>query len=310
MLLAASGRDEESRAMLTPYATGKTVVPGAVRALGVLDLDAGNLEAANTRFEELLGTGTQSYEALYYLGLIAERRKDSERALRFYSRVSGGDYALAAQQRVARLKAEQSGVAAGLSSLDELARSQPAFGPGVVSAKAGLLAALGDQKQALKVLDEGLERYPDVVDLRMDRVFLYDRIEREEAAIRELRALLAERPGDATIQNALGYTLADNDMGLEEAHSLIVAALAQTPDSAAVLDSMGWVLHRQGRQAEALQYLEKARKSGNDPDIALHIGEVQWAMNDKAAARKTWQEGLQRHPDSENLRKRLERAGT
>ena len=46
MMLAATGRDEEARAMLTPYATGKTVVPGAVRALGVLDLDAGNLDAA------------------------------------------------------------------------------------------------------------------------------------------------------------------------------------------------------------------------------------------------------------------------
>lgn len=310
MLLAASGRDEEARAMLTPYATGKTVVPGAVRALGVLDLEAGNLDAANARFEELLGTGTQSYEALYYLGVIAERRKDPERALRFYSRVSGGDYALAAQQRVARLKAEQSGVTAGLNSLDELARSQPPLAPGVISAKAGLLASLGDEKQALKVLDQGLERFPDVVDLRMDKVFLYERTGREEAAIRELRALMAARPGDATIQNALGYTLADNGMSLEEARSLITAALAQTPDNAAVLDSMGWVLHRQGKHAEALQYLEKARRVGNDPDIALHIGEVQWAMNDKAAARKTWQEGLQRYPDSENLRKRLERAGS
>ena len=61
------------------------------------------------------------------------------------------------------------------------------------------------------MLDEGLTRYPDVVDLRMDRVFLYERTGREEAAIRELRAMLAERPGDATLQNALGYTLADHD---------------------------------------------------------------------------------------------------
>jgi Flp pilus assembly protein TadD len=99
MLLAASGRDEESRAMLTPYATGKTVVPGAVRALGVLDLDAGNLDAPIRRFEELLG-GTQSYEALYCLGVIAERLT-IRACLALLFRVSGGDYALAAQQRVA-----------------------------------------------------------------------------------------------------------------------------------------------------------------------------------------------------------------
>ena len=310
MLLAATGRDEESRAMLTPYAAGKTVIPGAVRAIGVLDLDAGNLDAANARFEELLATGAQSYDALYFLGVIAERRKDTERAMRFYARVSGGEYALPAQQRVARLKADQSGIEAGLTHLDEFARSQPPFGPDVVQSKAGLLSAKGDEKQALRVLDDGLTRYPDVVDVRMARVFLYERTDRQEAAVKELRAMLAERPGDATLQNALGYTLADHDTRLDEAQSLIAAALVQTPDNAAVLDSMGWVLYRQGKPAEAVKYLEKAQRLGSDPELDLHLGEAQWAAGDQAAARKTWQAGLERHPDNEKLRKRLERAGS
>ena len=295
--------------MLTPYATGKTVIPGALRALGVLDLDANNLDAANTRFEELLSTGAQSYEALYYLGVIAERRKDPDRAIRYYARVTGGDYALPAQQRVARLKSDQSGVSAGLTHLDELARSQPQYGPNVVQSKAGLLSALGDEKQALRVLDAGLERYPDVTDIRMERVFLNERMGHEDAAIKDLRAMLAERPGDATLQNALGYTLADHDMRLDEAHKLITAALDQTPDSAAVLDSMGWLLYRQGKPAEAIKYLERAKQLGNDPELDLHLGEAQWAAGDQAAARKTWQEGLERSPENDKLRKRLERAG-
>ena len=78
-----------------------------------------------------------------------------------------------------------------------------------MQSKAGLLSALGDEKQALRVLDAGLEQYPDVTDIRMDRVFLNERTGHEDAAIKDLRAMLAERPGDATLQNALGYTLAD-----------------------------------------------------------------------------------------------------
>lgn len=308
-LLAATGHDEESRAMFTPYATGKKVIPAAVRALGMLDLDTGSLDAANARFEELLATGAQSYEALYFLGVIAERRKDPERAVRFYSRVTGGDYALAAQQRVARLTVDRSGLEAGLTHLDELARSQPQFGPEVVQSKAGLLSARGDEKQAVRVLDEGLARYPDVMDIRMARVFLYERAGREEDAVRELRVMLAERPGDATLQNALGYTLADHGTRLDEAQGLIAAALAQTPDNAAILDSMGWLLHRQGKHAEAIKYLQRARRLGNDPELDLHLGEAQWAAGDQAAARKTWQEGLARRPDNDALRKRLERAG-
>lgn len=295
--------------MLTPYATGKTVVPGALRTLGAIELDAGNLDAATAQFETLLSTGTQSYEALYFLGVIAERRKDTERALRYYSRVTGGDYSLAAQQRVARIRTEQSGTEAGLEHLDELARAQPQAAPDLYAARAALLEWRGDDRRAGQLLDEGVARYPDALELRLNRAFYLDRIGKDDAAVRELRAILAERPGDAHVQNALGYTLADQDRSLPEARQLVAAALAQSPDNAATLDSMGWVLFRERSYPAALEHLQHARRNGADPEIDLHIGEVQWAMGDTAAARKTWTEALGRAPDNEKLRKRLERAG-
>jgi tetratricopeptide (TPR) repeat protein len=309
LLLAATGRDEEARALLTPYTSGQTVIPGAVRALGALELEAGNLDAATVQFENLLATGSQSYEALYYLGVIAERRQDLDRAVRYYSRVAGGAYSLPAQQRVARIKADQSGIEAGLAHLDEVARAQPQLAPDVVAAKAALLSLHGEDKRAAQVFDQGLARYPDAMELRLNRVFFYERTGREDAAIRDLRALLAQRPGDAHVQNALGYTLADHNRDLAEARQLITAALAQTPDNAATLDSMGWLLFREGKLAEALDHLQRANKAGADPEIDLHIGEVQWSMGDQAAARATWQAALEKAPDNVKLRKRLERAG-
>ncbi|HSW33042.1 MAG TPA: tetratricopeptide repeat protein [Steroidobacteraceae bacterium] len=309
LLLAATGRLDEARAMLTPYASGPTVIPGAVRSLGALDLDQGDLDAANARFEDLLSTGAQSYEALYFLGNIADRRDDTDRALRYYTRVTGGDYALAAQSRVARIKAEQSGLDAGLAHLDEFLRGHPQRGPEVVAARAGLASAIGEKSRSLEILDAGLVQYPDSFDLHMARVFAYERAGKPEAAIRELRKLLRDRPDDAVVQNALGYTLADRDQSLNEAAALVGAALAQTPDSAAVLDSMGWVRFRQGRFAEALEYLVRARDLGDDAEIDLHLGEVQWALGNRDQARKTWQEALKRHPENARLRERLERAG-
>lgn len=309
LLLAATGRIDEARAMLTPYASGPTVIPGAVRSLGALDLDRGDLDAANARFEDLLSTGAQAYEALYFLGNIADRRNDTERALRYYTRVTGGDYALAAQSRVARIKAEQSGLEAGLAHLDEFQRGHPQRGPEVVAARAGLASAIGENSRSLEILDAGLAQYPDSFDLRMARVFAYERSGKAEAAIRELRKLLKDRPDDAVVQNALGYTLADRNQSLDEAAALVGAALAQTPDSAAVLDSMGWVRFRQGRLPEALEYLERARDLGDDAEIDLHLGEVQWALGNRDEARKTWQEALQRQPENIRLKERLERAG-
>ncbi len=310
LLLSATGRDEEARAMLVPYTTGKTVVPGAVRTLGAMELDAGNLDAATKQFDTLLGTGAQSYEALYFLGVIAERRKDNEQALRFYLRVAAGDYSVAAQQRVARIKAEQSGTEAGVLHLDELARTQPQLAPDLYAAKAGLYELRGDTKRAAAQFEEGLQRYPDALELRLNRAFFLERTGKDEAAIRDLRGMLDDRPGDAHIQNALGYTLADRNKSLAEARQLLTAALAQSPNNAATLDSMGWLLYREGKYPEALEHLRRASEAGGDPEIDLHVGEVQWAMGDQASARKTWATALEKSPDNEKLRKRIERAGT
>jgi len=308
LLLAGTGRAEEARAMLLPYATGDSVVPGAVRTLGVMDLDQGDLDAASKRFEDLLSTGVQSYDALYYLGVIADRRGDPDQALRYFARVTGGEFELPAQLRAARIRAKQGGLDAGLDYLDQFARSHPQRGPELVAARAGLASSLGDTLRATRILDAGIAQYPDSLDLRMARVFAYERAGREDAAIRDLRQLLAERPGDATVQNALGYALADRDKNLDEAATLISASLAQMPDSAAVLDSMGWVLFRQGKAQEALPYLERAAKLGDDPEIALHLGDVQAALGDAAAAKATWQKGLEANPDDARLKERLERA--
>jgi len=310
LVLASTGHDEEARAILTPYATGNTVLPAAVRTLGMLDLQSDDLKGANARFEELLSMGSQSYDALYYLGVVAERRNDETNAIRYYSRVTGGEQAIAAQQRVAFFKARKDGVDAGLAYLEQFGHAEPSLGPRVVMARAGLLSSLGDDKRALGVLDAGLEQYPEVLDLRLARVFAYERLGRGDASVRELRKLLAERPGDPVVQNALGYTLADQDRDLGEARILVTASLAQTPDSAAVLDSMGWVLYREKNYVQALELLERAHGRDDDAEISLHLGEVQWAMGEEAAARKTWQDALVGHPGNQALEKRIARAGT
>jgi tetratricopeptide (TPR) repeat protein len=308
-LLAATERGEEARAMLTPYVTGETVIPGALYTLGMLELQQDRLDVAESLFEQLLSTGAQSYDALYFLAVIAEKRGDEETALRYFSRVEDGGRALSAQQRVAAIRAKRDGVEAGLEQLEDFAQRQPGSAPEVLAAQAGLLSSLGEDGRALATLDAAVARFPDLLDLRLARVFLLERSGRIDDAVRELRELLARRPGDAIVQNALGYTLADHGRSLGEARALITSALEQMPDSAAVLDSMGWVLYRQGLLEDSLRYLERASALGADPELELHLGEVQWALGRKDQARRTWTDALERHPSNDQLKERLERAG-
>ena len=59
---------------------------------------------------------------------------------------------------------------------------------------------------------------------------------------------------------------------------------------AAILDSLGWVLFRQGHAAEALPYLSAAYADDRDGDIAAHLGEVLWQLGQTQEAQRVWSE--------------------
>ena len=45
----------------------------------------------------------------------------------------------------------------------------------------------------------------------------------------------------------------------------------------------------------------------SDAEIAAHMGEVLWQLNQRAEAQKIWREGLQKGGDTETLRETLRR---
>ncbi|MEJ2760410.1 MAG: tetratricopeptide repeat protein, partial [Gammaproteobacteria bacterium] len=101
--------------------------------------------------------------------------------------------------------------------------------------------------------------------------------------------------------NALGYTLADRTDRYQEAYKLIKRAMDISPNDYYILDSMGWVLYREGKLDKAVQYLRRALKLRQDPEIAAHLGEVLWVKGDKEEARKVWSTALQETPKDQKL---------
>ena len=70
------------------------------------------------------------------------------------------------------------------------------------------------------------------------------------------RDVLHVEPEDPRALNFLGYLLADHNLKLDEAETLIRKAIEQEPDNGAYVDSMGWVHFRLGRFDEARKELE------------------------------------------------------
>jgi len=94
---------------------------------------------------------------------------------------------------------------------------------------------------------------------------------------------------------------------LKEARQYIEKALKLSPDDPFILDSMGWVLFRQGQHKEGLDYLQRAFAQRPDPEIAAHVGEVLWAKGRQQEAEKLWRDSLKEHPDNDLLQGTIKR---
>lgn len=109
-----------------------------------------------------------------------------------------------------------------------------------------------------------------------------------------LEEILKDDPDDPAVNNDLGYLYADQDKNLEQAESMITKAVTKDPDNAAYLDSMGWVLFKRGKFAEAVPYLEKATKSlSSDATIHDHLADALDRAKEPARALEAWNRALE-----------------
>ncbi len=137
---------------------------------------------------------------------------------------------------------------------------------------------------------------------------VYIDLNKVDKAEEQLKLLLKAKPDDPGYNNDLGYIWADHNMHLDEAEEMIRKAIAldrqqrqKNPeakasqgDNAAYLDSLGWVLFKKKKYAEAREYLLQAvrEKEGQHVEIFDHLGDVYMALGDKAHAIAAWKKGV------------------
>lgn len=158
-------------------------------------------------------------------------------------------------------------------------------------------------EDAHRVVNEGLNQYPDNFELRYSRSLVAEQAGYVEEAIKDLEQLLTQSPDNANVKNALGYTLTNSTQEYDRAYDLIKSALDELPDNPAVLDSMGWVLFKLGQFNEAEQYLRKAYAEVQDPEISAHLFEVLWQQNKQDEANKVLNHALRKYPNNKMLKK-------
>ena len=143
-----------------------------------------------------------------------------------------------------------------------------------------------------------------------DWVVFYDRGVAEERshlwpkADADFHRALELSPDQPFVLNYLGYSYADMGHHLNEARDMIQRAAERRPNDGAIIDSLGWVMYRQGDPKEAVKTLEKAVElEPEDSTINGHLGDAYWAAGRKVEAQYQWRRALTLNPPPDDAAK-------
>ena len=300
-------RLDEARAELESLRSDASIRDEAELRLGKLAYLMGDMTEAGRRFGGLIGSQSTAPEAFFYLSSIAEREGRTDLALEGFSKLAEAGAGLIVRGRAARLLLKRDERAAAFRMLDEHAAKERSELLDVEFAKAALLDDSGRSTEAIALLQLALERFPNHPGVRYQIALIQDKAGMQRESLRNFESLLKDRPEDASLLNALGYSLADRNLKLPRAETLIRKALEASPDNPAFLDSLGWVRFRRGDVAGAIPYLERAYRIFPDAEIASHWGEALWVSGKQSEARTLWARSLARSPESKPLRSTIER---
>jgi len=282
--------------------------PETIQTVGLAAWQLKDYALAEGNMRRLLELGLRDPNGvLYTLGQIAEEQKHWTQAIDWYRQITAGDQALSARLRTGHVLAKQGRLDEARAYLKAVNAETPEQQTQVLVTEAQLLREANRASEAFDMLGKALERDPEQAELLYDLALTAEKLERFDLLESNLKRLIQLRPDNAHAYNALGYSFADRNLRLDEARKLIERALEIAPDDYYIIDSMGWVLYRQGDLKGALQQLGRAWEGRQDAEIGAHFGEVLWVAGERDEARRIWDEALRAGPDNETLQKTIKR---
>ncbi|WP_444901075.1 tetratricopeptide repeat protein [Microbulbifer sp. SSSA007] len=269
-----------------------------ILSLALIQYETNQLDLAKPLLDKLLELEQHESAAHFYLGGLAEKRGEIATAVKHFRQVEPGNDYVEAITKGTKLLATSGKHDENEKWFTKLRQQHPRQEEHFFLMEVELLRKNDEPLKALERVEQGLKVMSGSGRLMYTRALLNDQLGNATAFEQDLRSLLERDPENATVLNALGYKLIDDDARLQEAFELISKALKLEPEDPAIIDSMGWVQYRLGNFSAAEKYLRQAMDKLPDHEIAAHLGEVLWVQGDREGALKIWRDGMKLNPQS------------
>ncbi|HQY07138.1 MAG: tetratricopeptide repeat protein, partial [Leptothrix sp. (in: Bacteria)] len=253
------------------------------------------------------GITQQLSQAHLMLAQASEQLGDFQDAQEWLDRLGEQARSPAALTRRASVLARQGRVDEAKTLLMQLPEGTPEQARSKVLSQTQLLRDAQRWQEAYDLLQQANSRFQDDSEFLYEQALLEEKFGKHDDMERLLRRVIQIKPDQQHAYNALGYSLADRGLRLEEARQLIGKALQLAPGDPFITDSLGWVEFRLGNRQDALKLLRDAYDRRPDAEIAAHLGEVLWSDGQRDAALTVWRAGRDRDAGNEVLKQTLQR---
>jgi len=157
--------------------------------------------------------------------------------------------------------------------------------PRLASALSRSLYMQGQLEPSMKVMRAALTAHADSEGMCFSTALALERAGKWREANALMASFLSRHPENGPAHNFIGYTtvLHGNDLPAAERH--IRRALMLDPGQAYIIDSLGWLLYKQGKLARARRLLRMAiRLSPREAEVLAHLAEVNASLRNSARA--------------------------
>lgn len=251
-------------------------------------------------FKRLIEADPARQDLYLYIGMLEEAEGNVEAAIQAFESVEFGDNLLNAINRAIRLLDADTEIERAKDIVMTASDNDPEKASQLSVIFARWAAESDKLETGLDLLASRLDEDPDDVTLLYSRALLIEPLDPAQM-MSDLERAYDLNPQSAATQNALGYSLLEHSTEYQRAYELISSALSESPDDPAYLDSMGWALHKLGRDSQALEYLERAYELMQDPEVASHLIIVLSVLEQDERANKILQQQLDAHPKNTDL---------